>query len=477
MSVHYLKLLLLTSLALQAQSATGTQQPFDGQGDPLPQRAVSRLGSSRLRHGGQMGELMFSPDGKRLASWGGEYEVSEGIAIWDAATGKELRRVPQPGTRLTAWAWLPDGRLTAVLKSRAKDEYSFFDLNAANVDSQLFPARDEGDDRRFAISPTGDLLAISKAGLGGRGYTVEFRDLNSDRPVREPRVLRVAQGTLPYTTVLRFTPDGHTLVAFTPSNSFPQRTGWIAVLWNVESATELRRLTLPDALFGRPSRQTVDVSNERLAAGFADGSVILYDLRTGKEEELPETHKPEDPRDLRSAAGVAAVRFTRDGKTLVTAGGDHVIRFWNIAERKKRREFRWSKTWTELMDVSLDGTVLALGGREGVIRLLNGSTGTEICPQPGHERGLRCVSISADSRVAATAGLDQTIRIWDLENAAAVTRHHLRRVHEGLRPGAGREDCSGRRASRRRSRSRGLARLERDEWTGSSRGSIDRGEG
>ena len=68
------------------------------------------------------------------------------------------------------------------------------------------------------------------------------------------------------------------------------------------------------------------------------------------------------------------------------------------------------------MDLSRDGTVLALGGRDGVVRLLNAATGAEIRPQPGHERGVLYVAVAADSRIAATTGLDRTIRIWDLES-------------------------------------------------------------
>jgi WD40 repeat protein len=411
MVLQHLKLLLLIPLVLQPRSATGGR-PSDGLGDPLPQRAVARLGSSRLRHGGRIQNLMFSPDGNTLASWGGEYQVSDGIAIWDAATGKEMRRVAQRGAWLAAWAWLPDGRLTAVLESLEK-EHSLFDFNAARAEGQAFPERDNGDDRRFAVSSAGNMLAVSKFGRDGRGYTVEFRDLSPDRPARELKVLRVGQGTLEFTTVLRFTPDGRTLIAFTPPRYIPQPTRWTAVLWDVETATERRRLTLPDTAFGSPG-QTVDTSNEWLAVGLADGSVILYDLRTGKQGTLPERHKPADPGDPRPE-GVLAVRFTRDGKTLVTAGSDHVIRSWNLADGMKSREFAWSKTRIEVMDVSPDGTVLALGGREGVVRLLNASTGAEVCPQPGHERWVLSLAVSPNGRIAATTSLDRTIRIWDLE--------------------------------------------------------------
>jgi hypothetical protein len=41
----------------------------------------------------------------------------------------------------------------------------------------------------------------------------------------------------------------------------------------VETATERRRLTLPGTAFDNPG-QTDDTSNERLAVGFTDGSVM-----------------------------------------------------------------------------------------------------------------------------------------------------------------------------------------------------------
>ena len=45
-------------------------------------------------------------------------------------TGKEVRRVSQTGARLEAWAWMPDGRLIAVLESRGK-KHALFDFSAA----------------------------------------------------------------------------------------------------------------------------------------------------------------------------------------------------------------------------------------------------------------------------------------------------------------------------------------------------------
>jgi WD40 repeat protein len=55
--------------------------------------------------------LAFSPDGMRLAvaGWRGG-----AVKILDAATGKEIRSIPEQKTRITGLAFCPDGRRLAI---------------------------------------------------------------------------------------------------------------------------------------------------------------------------------------------------------------------------------------------------------------------------------------------------------------------------------------------------------------------------
>src|SRR5262249_33527985 len=82
----------------------------DHLGDPLPEGALARMGTTRLRHRPLRTLTTATPaDGKLLASCGDE------IRLWDAATGKLLREI-RDGDRSRSYCALlfaPDGRWLA----------------------------------------------------------------------------------------------------------------------------------------------------------------------------------------------------------------------------------------------------------------------------------------------------------------------------------------------------------------------------
>ena len=105
-------LLLLPLLAFpQEPPATEVKTPqeapaprLDLYGDPLPDRAIARLGSLKLRHLGQVLCVAYSPDGKVIAT-GGEDRC---IRLWDAETKKSMRELRADG-RVTSLAFSPGG--------------------------------------------------------------------------------------------------------------------------------------------------------------------------------------------------------------------------------------------------------------------------------------------------------------------------------------------------------------------------------
>ena len=76
---------LLLACAGGASAQVPETAPEDGDA-PLPAGALAHIGTTRLRHGGAIVALLFSPDGRILASTGDD----EIICCWDLATGKQV---------------------------------------------------------------------------------------------------------------------------------------------------------------------------------------------------------------------------------------------------------------------------------------------------------------------------------------------------------------------------------------------------
>ncbi|MDB6138822.1 MAG: domain, G-beta repeat [Verrucomicrobiaceae bacterium] len=121
----------------------------------------------------------------------------------------------------------------------------------------------------------------------------------------------------------------------------------------------------------------------------------------------------------RFADRVNAVRFSPDGKTLATGGGEPSrsgdIIVFDIATGKP------VKTWKErhedtvlCLDFSPDGRLLASGGADKIARVSELATGKQVNVFESHTHHVMGVAFRADGRVLATAGADGVVISWDM---------------------------------------------------------------
>ena len=100
----------IPALGQVPQSPKPEAARMDRYGDPLPAGAVTRLGTTRFRHQGAVGFAGYSGDGALLMTAG-----TDGLRVWDARAGKELRKrdLKQPGMRRFPFQPAPSVLLSA----------------------------------------------------------------------------------------------------------------------------------------------------------------------------------------------------------------------------------------------------------------------------------------------------------------------------------------------------------------------------
>jgi WD40 repeat protein len=416
------RLALLAVLALlwvRPAPAGSPEACTDAYGDLLPAGARYRLGTVRMWHEGGVAGLAWSPDGKTLASAG----RNGSVRLWQVPGGAELRNLPGRGgaDRLSPGlvAFSPDGRLLAtaggeyvplwnpVTGKRASDP------TGPEDGVQLWDAATGKRVRRLgapdvlshsiAFAPDGKTLAA-----GGCGRFVRLFAVDTGREVR-----RFESGT-EHALVVAFSTDGKALVADDCAGNF--------FCWETASG---KRVETPVHSGGPGS-----------CLAFAPDGTALAVTAPGRGNPLRLYRWP-GGEELRRFAprgyGFASMTFAPDGKTLAAADLNHGIRLWEVATGRELRPRLDPGSWYLSKVASLvfspDGMLLASGGRDGVITLwdVHPTRGLPPCASAGHRQA--ACALVLGGRAVATSAWDRSLVLYDTRSG-----RELRRLEPWDRP-------------------------------------------
>lgn len=116
---------------------------------------------------------------------------------------------------------------------------------------------------------------------------------------------------------------------------------------------------------------------------------------------------------------VNAVRFSPDGRTLATGGGELSrsgdIALFDVASGKAVQVWKDHHTDAVLsLDFSPNGQLLASGAADKIAKVTEIATGRRVNLFEGHTHHVMGVAFRADGRVLATAGADGIVSTWDM---------------------------------------------------------------
>ena len=196
---------------------------------------------------------------------------------------------------------------------------------------------------------------------------------------------------------LAFSPDGSQLAA---GGGEASRSGELT-LWSIPDGTLQRKFEEPhsDTIYGLE----FSTDGKLLATAAADKFVKVFDVATGEHVRSYEGHTHH----------VMDVSWKGDRTTLVSAGADNAIKVWNAETGEQARTITtYSKQVTSLEFIGMQDNFLSSSGDRRVF-LHTASNGKTVREFKGCPDYVYCSATTADGSMIAAGCEDGVLRIWN----------------------------------------------------------------
>jgi WD40 repeat protein len=319
--------------------------------------------------------LAFSPEGKWLATAGGDHR----LRLWDLETLQAEVVLPHHTDAVHAVAWSPDG--TRLASGGSDQTVRIFDTKTWKILATL-----EGHSAPvLAVA----LLADGRAVSAGEDAIVRVWDVAGKKQIA------ALEGHSGSVRAIAIAPGGATIATAGDDKSVK--------LWDAASLQ-------PRASINGHQQPVLCLAfspqGKTLASGAAGGGLHYLDPARGTVRKTTSTH----------SGRITGIAFLPEAEGVLSAGEDATIRVWRAAEPPIPPLVSLPAHGASAYAVSFspDGKWLATGGKDKLVALRNPMTGEIVRTFPGHNGLVYDVAFSPDSELLASGSSDGAVRIWSL---------------------------------------------------------------
>jgi len=325
---------------------------------------------------------LFSPDGKRLATWtrSTTKEGPSDVEIWDATTSRRLHVLEHPNS-VTYAAFSPDGTRIAAGSVVSQGASHVRVWNVKTGDELLTLKFQAWGCYMTRFSPDGRLLA--SAGVG--------RTMVWDASTGQELFIlkhRVGYGATVFS--VSFSPDSKRIVTAGANAE--------VMVWDALTGKELLALPHP----ARLARANFSPDGKWLATGTINGLLMLWDADKGQ-----------PLLSVREFAGSVHVHFSPDGKRLLARGGNGTAKVWDLESRRELMDLRLLDKGTPIV-YSPKGDLIASSQHLGKIQIWDALDAELLIEFHAHNGPIEALAFSPDGKRLASCSRDTKAIVWNV---------------------------------------------------------------
>jgi WD40 repeat protein len=315
--------------------------------------------------------LVVSKDGKHVITGG----ANKRVLRFDATTGKQNFEYESPAGAVASLALSPDNQLLAAGTDQGRIQFWSAE-DGANKSSLYGHA---GTVNGLAIHPDGKQIA--SAGADG---TIRLWNIPTSSPSFTGHEMPVHS--------LAMSSDKQHLVTGDSSGK--------VYLWSFADRQQVRELK------GHSSAITAAAfrgDGQQIATADVDGNIHLWNAEDGASQGVLQAHD----------GSVTAVDYSSTTKQLISSGADGTVKLWQLTDSTAGEPWVKHPTKVNEFAMSPNGKFVVTGGSDGRLKLTDVATGNAIGEPGGVAGPITSVAVSSDSEMVAAGSEAGVIKFWN----------------------------------------------------------------